>query len=61
VLCGEIAQAMALAPVVVSGVGLALLLLPWPVPMVGLAFICAGAWLGLAAARTSRRRSLTEP
>jgi hypothetical protein len=52
---------MALAPVVVSGVGLALLLLPWPVPMVGLAFICAGAWLGLAAARTSRRRSLTEP
>ena len=55
--CGEIALAMPLAPVVVSGVGLALLLLPWPLPMVGLAFICVGAWLGLWAARASRRRA----
>jgi hypothetical protein len=48
---------MPLAPVVVSGVGLALLLLPWPVPMVGFAFICVGAWIGLSAARASRRRA----
>jgi hypothetical protein len=46
-----------LAPAIaVSGLGLGLLVLPWPVPMVGLAFICAGAWLGLSAARASRRR-----
>jgi energy-converting hydrogenase Eha subunit E len=47
-----------LAPaIVVSGVGLSLLVLPWPVPMAGLAFICVGAWLGLSAARASRRRA----
>jgi hypothetical protein len=42
---------------VVSALGLALLVLPWPAPMVGLAFLCTGATLGLSAARASRRRA----
>lgn len=39
-----------------SGFGLVLFALPWPAPMVGLALLCAGALLGLSAARQSRRR-----
>jgi hypothetical protein len=41
----------------VSFVGLTLLLMPWPVPMAGFAFLCAGAWLAFSAARSTRRRS----
>jgi hypothetical protein len=41
-----------------TAIGLILLALPWPAPMVGLAFVCVGATLGLsAAARASRRRT----
>jgi hypothetical protein len=40
-----------------TAVGLVLMALPWPAPMVGLAFVCAGALLGLSAARQSRRRT----
>jgi hypothetical protein len=39
-----------------SVLGLLLLATPWPAPMVGLAFVCAGAWLGLTAAHGARRR-----
>jgi hypothetical protein len=38
-----------------SILGLPLLVTRWPMPMVGLAFLCAGAWLGVTAARGSRR------
>ena len=41
----------------VTAIGLALLAFPWPAPMVGLAFACGGALLGLSAARASRRRT----
>jgi hypothetical protein len=40
-----------------TALGLILLALPWPAPMIGLAFVCAGAMLGVAAARASRRRT----
>lgn len=37
--------------------GLPLLVARWPVPMIGLAFLCSGALLSLsAAARASKRR-----
>jgi hypothetical protein len=35
--------------------GLPLLVTRWPIPMVGLAFLCAGAWLAISAARGLRR------
>ncbi len=38
-----------------AAVGLVLLAFPWPVPMIGLAFVCVGAVLGLSAAWDSRR------
>jgi hypothetical protein len=41
----------------IAFLGLTLLLMPWPAPMVGLAFVCAGAWLAFSAARASRRRT----
>jgi hypothetical protein len=34
-----------------SILGLPLLVTRWPLPMIGLAFLCAGAWLAITAAR----------
>jgi len=31
--------------------GLPLLVTRWPAPMIGLAFLCVGAWLAISAAR----------
>ncbi len=39
-----------------TAIGLVLLAFPWPAPMVGLAFVCSGALLGIGAARGARRR-----
>jgi hypothetical protein len=39
---------------VLSIAGLPLLVTRWPIPMVGLALICAGAWLAITAARRRR-------
>ena len=39
----------------ISILGLPLLVARWPMPMVGLAFLCAGALLGVSGARRSRR------
>jgi hypothetical protein len=40
----------------ISAIGLVLLALPWPAPMVGLAFLFMGATLGISAAWGARRR-----
>ena len=39
----------------VAFIGLTLLLMPWPAPMVGFAFVCAAAWLAIGAARSAKR------
>ncbi len=48
---------MPLVASLVAFIGLTLVLMPWPAPMVGLAFICTGAWLAIGAARAARRRT----
>jgi hypothetical protein len=37
--------------------GLPLLVTRWPLPMVGLAFLCAGAWLAISAVRRRPAKS----
>jgi hypothetical protein len=39
---------------VLSIAGLPLLVTRWPAPMIGLALLCAGAWLAVTAARRRR-------
>jgi hypothetical protein len=39
-----------------SILGLPLLVARWPVPMIGLAFICSGALLSLTAATRAKKR-----
>jgi hypothetical protein len=39
-----------------SILGLPLLVARWPVPMIGLAFLCSGALLSLTAASTARAK-----
>jgi len=41
------------AAATISILGLPLLVARWPMPMVGLAFLCAGALLGVSGARRS--------